>query len=376
MNTEARPGKEHFRYLDSLRGLAALSVVLVHSTVISRQSGFLFDIGFNEQRGVQLFYFISAFTLCHSFAVRQEERRPLLNYFLRRFFRIAPLFYLAVAGNLLLHGLGPHDNDPIGLTPRGLFLGLFFLNGWDPESIHRVAMGGWSIADETIFYLVLPVILATVRTFRQSLVLLLISTALAPVISGLAYNYFQVPRWSEYFFYLWFPVELPIFCLGISTYFFWREYYRTRPNWPRRKAVSLGLIFASVVLFFINMFTVRGALYPPCFAFAPLVLGLSLHEWPALVNPVTVFLGRISYSIYLGQFFFILVMERAWPALEQRAGWSLDATLPGLLLVFACLLLLTLPLALITYYFVEKPGIRLGRWLIQRYEKRSVPERL
>lgn len=64
-------------------------------------------------RGVQLFYVLSALTLFLSMGSRAaQERRPTLNFFLRRFFRIAPLFYcamlyyLSVAGWLGAAGLG------------------------------------------------------------------------------------------------------------------------------------------------------------------------------------------------------------------------------------------------------------------------------
>lgn len=57
---------QHLRYLDALRGIAVLGVILIHCTIFTRQTAFFWSIGFTGQRGVRLFYVITAFTLFHS----------------------------------------------------------------------------------------------------------------------------------------------------------------------------------------------------------------------------------------------------------------------------------------------------------------------
>ena len=86
-----QPKKLHF--IDSLRGLAALYVVLHHiayaigdKVIVPR---WLEPLAFLGSSGVTLFFVVSAFTLCLSMEARQEgELQPLTNYFIRRFFRI------------------------------------------------------------------------------------------------------------------------------------------------------------------------------------------------------------------------------------------------------------------------------------------------
>ncbi|MFT9296220.1 MAG: hypothetical protein ABF544_10880, partial [Acetobacter orientalis] len=46
--------------------------------------------------GVELFFVISSFSLCLSMAGHQKEKYPLVGFALRRFFRIAPLFYVMI----------------------------------------------------------------------------------------------------------------------------------------------------------------------------------------------------------------------------------------------------------------------------------------
>jgi peptidoglycan/LPS O-acetylase OafA/YrhL len=76
-------------YIDALRGVAILGVILWHCTSFGT-NGYpdLFTKVIAEgARGVQLFYVLSAVTLCLSFQRRPtKEKHVLRNYYLRRFF--------------------------------------------------------------------------------------------------------------------------------------------------------------------------------------------------------------------------------------------------------------------------------------------------
>jgi hypothetical protein len=71
-------------YLDALRGIAILGVILVHSVILSHQGGLLGMVGLTGQRGVQLFYMVSAFTLFMSLDSRHTEQFQWSNFFIRR----------------------------------------------------------------------------------------------------------------------------------------------------------------------------------------------------------------------------------------------------------------------------------------------------
>jgi peptidoglycan/LPS O-acetylase OafA/YrhL len=86
-----------YDYIDTLRGLAILSVVMVHSSQnFPPRSEVLIQIAAQGSRGVQLFFIASALTLFLSMDARSgdQEPRSLESFFIRRFFRIAPAFYL------------------------------------------------------------------------------------------------------------------------------------------------------------------------------------------------------------------------------------------------------------------------------------------
>src|ERR1700750_1903647 len=96
----------HLGQLDSLRGIAVLNVLLVHSVYWSDKRQLhphaIAEALYAGQRGVQLFFLVSAFTLFLSFEKRRRELRPTLNFFIRRIFRITPMFWLATILAMLL----------------------------------------------------------------------------------------------------------------------------------------------------------------------------------------------------------------------------------------------------------------------------------
>jgi len=88
------------KYIDVLRGIAVLGVLMVHCSYFG--SNFVFpkvikSFFENGAMGVQLFFFTSAFTLFLSMNNRiDNEKLPYINFFIRRFFRIAPIYYLGI----------------------------------------------------------------------------------------------------------------------------------------------------------------------------------------------------------------------------------------------------------------------------------------
>lgn len=366
-------------YLDSLRGIAILGVIFLHSAILSHQGGLLGIIGGTGQRGVQLFYMVSAFTLFLSLDSRRTEYFELSNFFIRRFCRIAPLFYLAILANLLLNGR-TISIDPYGeLSRLDILSGFLFLHGLSPKTINNVAIGGWSVAVEATFYLLVPFLFARVKTLGHAISLFVAS---ALVLGTISRQFAALPEnaniGNNYFQFLWFPVEFPVFALGIVAYAAWKQY--VKPAEPsgdklgagrRSRELSILLIVTSVVLYIACLpFTDQG-LYLSSFLFLPLILGLALHPWPLLVNRFTRFMGKISYSVYLCHFFVLKLIEHLLNRLPNEfLSTSVFGKPLGLAAIYLLALSISIPLCMITWRFVEQPGIRAGKtWIARREEK-------
>ena len=148
-----------YDFLDALRGIAALGVIMTHTGAIGihPESEILKSIAVTGSRGVQLFYVISAFSLYLSLHSWFDERHPIKKYFVRRFFRIAPLWWFAIVLYMFIYLVG-HNIFFKKIEVWQVVTAFFFLHGMHPYSISQVVPGGWSIAVETSFYMILPLI--------------------------------------------------------------------------------------------------------------------------------------------------------------------------------------------------------------------------
>jgi peptidoglycan/LPS O-acetylase OafA/YrhL len=360
MNVKPEQGSlPHYEFLDSLRGFAALAVVLVHSLLAigPTRPTWVGTISWSGQRGVQLFYVVSAFTIFLSLDSRSaNERYPVRNFFIRRFFRIAPAYYLAIIANYLIH-----PGDPV--TLKDVAWGFSFLHGWSPWTITRGAPGGWSIGVESMFYLIAPFLFVRITNLQRALAFSVGACAVCPVISFLLSHFVRGPEWAGYLWFFSPVIELPIFGFGIVCYFLWKV--RQTMGHANAMMISILLMAIAVEVFASSLPNDYKTLYWSSLAFVPLVLGLGIYPWRWLVNRVTGFIGRISFSIYLFHPFLLAVMK--WLLLGKFP--SLRGTPPGLMIVFTSTAGSTIVVAWLTYTVIERSGIKIGKNLILQLER-------
>jgi peptidoglycan/LPS O-acetylase OafA/YrhL len=219
---------ERFRTLDFLRGVAILGVISVHAALTfptpGNQLNFVLSYG---MYGVQLFYLISAITMCLMWEQRAGERSPVKKFYIRRFLRIAPLFWLAIPIYLSVNGFGPSYWAPNGIGMMQIVLTALFLHGLWPDAINSVVPGGWSIAVEMTFYLIFPFLILKFKS-KASLYLYM-------AFFIWALNTLYLKDWITYFFSdaqlnlnptiikdylnLYFINQAPVFLLGCWLFF-------------------------------------------------------------------------------------------------------------------------------------------------------------
>lgn len=354
-----------YNFIDALRGIAILLVIATHVAPIAPPSiPVLRMIAQSVAYGVQLFYIVSALTLFLSTDQRAHlEKNPIRNFFIRRLFRIVPLFYLSVLAYTVVFGTGPNYWAPNGLEWWHYVLTLLFLNGWHPEAINAIVPLGWSIAIEMTFYPLIPFLYKKIKGMTDAILFIVISLILQiilvtfykPILLKYATGYIV-----QSYFYLWFFAQLPIFGLGILTYLFLKE----QPQKSRKLGIALLTLFVLLYIAFLQTGTYLDIIPHHFFygiVFLVLTLGLYFNPIKLLVNSFTRWIGKISYSLYLVHFIFLPYL-RGWINLDGL-GKTIQFSL-----YFLILLIISSVISYITYRLVEIPSMNAGKRLIHKLE--------
>lgn len=106
-----------------------------------------------------------------------------------------------------------------------------------------------------------------------------------------------------------------------------------------------------------------------------LLLALSVYPWPLIVNRLSRFFGKISYSLYLLHFVVFLSIKK-WVISATSSHPFLAMHSVRFLGCFFGTLLITVPIATATWRWIEEPGIALGRRIIGRIESKKLPQRV
>lgn len=351
---------ERSDYLDGLRGFAILGVALIHvgqlySSAVPAVLANFTNYGF---RGVQLFFMVSALTLTASL-----RRRPtdLVSYALRRFLRIAPMFYLAAVFYLILGGTGPSRFAPDGISPLDVSLTVLMLHGFSLTSINSVVPGGWSVASEVIFYALLPLTLMFATGLGRSLVLLALGVVAAILFPPVIHAVFsEVPHrelvddFAEFGFF----ANAPAFLLGIVGYWVLEMRASLRlPGYARPALMTVSLV-GLIAVGCEDIAWLRTNLVADFLLFG-LVIGGAVSANSLLTSRVLRALGTVSFSLYLWHF---VVIGLVW-------GLTRQLDIPPMLqlaLTYAATIVIAFLLSSVSYRFIEKPGMQLAAALSQR----------
>jgi len=334
MPTAARPN-QRLAFLDVTRGLAALLVLTCH--VLPQLPGD-FAIG---RIGVLVFLLVSGFIIPTSL----EQGGSHARFWLRRFFRLFPLYWLSIAlgyGCYLAGIPGPATRHP-----GDWLLNLTMLQGFVNHP--HVWPVFWTLQLELVIYAACSLLFAARLLSRAGWLAGLVLAAYAllgvfrPLLEGAPFA-INGPR-TLYF--------APL--MGLVAQRWWAG---------RLPTSRLATLVLSQVLVLLLIWSVSHVLFPAdmttaCLwalaqtwgiAYVGFFLLLAAHDWR--MPGAGCWLGRISYSVYLlHPFVLMLLAATHWPM------WvTVPATVAG-----------TLLLAELTYRAVEAPGIAAGRFLERRW---------
>ncbi len=359
--------------LDHLRAFAIMYVMIFHYQYFSHPEwiGNIAPFGWT---GVDLFFVLSGFLIAGQLfaTIASGKQISLVEFFIKRFFRIIPPFLLIVALYFLFPGLREWGNT----SPLWRYL-TFTLNFGLDLSKYGTFSHAWSLCVEEQFYLILPLVCLVFVYFKKGAkapyVLLALFTG-GFFLRLWTWDHFMVPVlsspgfglvWNQYIYYPTYN-RLDGLLVGVSIAGLFTFYPKVKA-WFNRYSIAIGL--SGVLLLFATRIACTGyhnfntAIWG--FPMIALAYGLILSAVVCPNNPlfklksfITTQIAGLSYAMYLCHKIVIHCVQQYL----EKLGMDTNGNLPMLLCFIAIILA-----ALLMRYLVERPSLYLRNKLLEKF---------
>lgn len=378
----------HLDFLDHLRGVAILFVLLCHTrgesvgNVPVPWHGWFTDFSHYNltaiclyplslgQEGVAIFFAVSGFCIHLSF---HQQGQKWGAFFTRRFFRIYPAYLAALIFFILLltfrHFAWSFHTweivDQLGIH-------LLLAHNLDPRAVGYFNGSYWSLAVEAQLYLLYPalLLLAGRLGWRRALWLL----AGCEIVIRVAYGLLSFPdsTGGALNYLSWTLTNSPL-----GYWFSWALGAWVADAWLKKQplpfatAQPLRWTALAVACFFIK------PLQPLCFLVCALVTAMIIARRLRSGNRPPVSLawltqaGLWSYSLYL---LHQPLLSIYYNAIDNTLGLEHLTGLPRFLVLTSTWIII-IPLAILWYKVFELPGIALGRRLLPKTDAAKIDAR-
>src|SRR6185437_1733191 len=325
----------HFGVLDSWRGVAALLVALFHLNILSS----IYSLHFvrNSYLFVDFFFVLSGFVISHSYGHRLGTLEGVGRFVMRRLGRLWPLhavvliaFIVVEGGRAISTARGASFVNPpfTGATSFhsiltnllfGQSLGIEQQLTWNPPS--------WSICAEFWTYLIFAGALLAGTTWLRR-ISFATEYLLGALMAGSACILVLFARHGiDATYDLGFVRCIYGFMVGHLTYRLWEA-----TSGVRFKTGFLELAVVIAVAIYVSLAGRTGYSFLAPLVFAAVVFVFAFEAGPIsglMLNRGSVWVGRISYSIYMWQAFIIFnFIDRAVAVLEKVTGQTFTTTAP------------------------------------------------
>ncbi len=346
MTRESVSARKRYGLVDSMRGIAACSVMVYHYTggdlrphLSAALSYELVQVLHGGWIGVQVFFVLSGFVIASTVGDRAVTFEGAARFALRRQVRLDPPYWVSLALSCVIPWywrLRLHDHRPVPSLERVAVHVVYLQEFLRVPEIQPIY---WTLTIEVQFYLVLVLALALLRPVRQHAVWVLAASAVWALDQSMHWRYLHgwfIPHWY-------------LFALGALAW-----YTPKRPA-PFAAFLTLAAWCAYQGHLFDRAEPVAGALTALTLALASRTGGLERWlSWRPLV-----FLGTVSYGIYL-----------LHPIVGAQVRWHVGSlvrsrTPLGSVIVVICAMAATVLCSWLLHIAVEKPAIKLAsriRW--------------
>jgi peptidoglycan/LPS O-acetylase OafA/YrhL len=343
------------RSLDSVRGIAALIVVVSHCMLTNRDLPhwcFRFPVSLLNAGDGAVFVFFALSGCVLFLSLAQREKSAYFAYLIKRFFRIYPAFVVAILGSAALRVLvNPHPVPGVSdwfnghwhsPATGGMLLGHLAMT--DLPRLRQLDSVMWSLVHEIRISIIFPVIaLLVVTNWRAAVIvstLISVACALIEAHHPLRWMFDPVQTLSYLF----------LFTAGAALASHAKPVRRGLQRCPLWLQFGLWIIAARLLTVpsdeDLGLITGAGALLLIALAF-----GTSTIDRVLATSGILTWLGKVSYSLYLVHFPIIMTCVHL-----------LYARLP-LPAIFAFAIVSSLVTAELMYRFIEQPSMALGRRL-------------
>jgi peptidoglycan/LPS O-acetylase OafA/YrhL len=334
---------------------------------------------------------LSGYLMMYLTNVRADIETPgtftfAIRFWVRRFFRIAPVYYIILAAAILLfnqheagfrilqlhdpalwvnnfydlNGLHPHKAHLFTLA--NLLAHISFLFGLFPKYCSSTLLPDWSIGLEMQFYAVFPLVIILGKRFGlfTTLAGLWVFEVLAKRLinhyCGLLSSYYPEPSFLL--------IKIQFFLIGmlIANAAF---HIRTNPV-----LAGTYLVFGMVVCATtsITIAFIAGLMFI-------LATGIHMQAHPLSIlhttvngllgNRITKFMADVSYGVYLVHLLFLSIFGGWLYSQPFTSNWSPIHRLAWLLVVT---LIGSYSVSFLLHIWIERPGIKLGRRILSRWK--------
>ncbi|EKS73316.1 MULTISPECIES: acyltransferase family protein [Caballeronia] len=371
-----------YHQLDSLRGIAALTVVFSHYSQITL-THWLQHVPWRAiaegHSAVILFFALSGFAL--AMQVTGDSKPGFAEFIVKRVCRIYIPYLIAVLAaytaycllyrsNLSWTGEWVNQAWHAGIDRRDLLDHLYFVIPFSNSTLDPVL---WSLVYEMRISLIFPILVVVVFATP-----VWFSVALSMCFSLAAFGYYhhlQRTLLDASIQGEWMPTihYMSMFVLGalIARY---REAISSKLGAYSARTLFGALLICLALYVLVGSITRHSISNDVLRSFADdwiilpavtgiLVLAIALRPFAAFLTArPLIFLGEISFSLYLLHCIVLLGVLHYF-----------GETYQGMSLIIAAVLIL--PVSIAGYYAVEKPSIRLGRYLTRGKQRSRVTQR-